>query len=392
MKIPRLATMVAISALVLGSGPTTIAAQPTPSSWLSGIRDSDTIQGRILIEGRLLDSDGQPVQGRLYVTAWPTQDVLSRLDVGDELKQTIVAKGQAHRDGSFVLRADPTVSISEFLEPSGIVNFDLVAQSGKHAKTFAFPRRLDSAVESTWVSPGASTTKAAPAPLSIDMVVDQPLPAPEGVLAPLPADKHFGCTDVVVATYNNRTTLTGEVYTGPDATGDFQYAVGGFSTLGQGWSVSGSFGSFSASGTRTVTAQSSIDYPTVANNGLKVMETQFQYKKIHHDLATDYGCVDYGYSVDPTAWEGDMLNYTAAAAPSATYCSSTLAGGTTTKDAGVAITFTNGVQIKSAIGADLSSSTGFNTSSKIVFKWQRAGHLCGSNSTWPNAARLVGKG
>jgi hypothetical protein len=178
----------------------------------------------------------------------------------------------------------------------------------------------------------------------------------------------------------------------PDATGDFQYAVGGFSTLGQGWSVSGSYGSFSASGTRTVSATASIDYPTVPNNGLKVMETQFQYKKIHHDLATDYGCQDYGYSVDPTAWEGDMLQYTPAGAPTATYCSSQLAGGVSTKDAGVAITFTNGVQIKSAIGVDLSSSTGFTTKTKIVFRWQRNGNLCGSNTTWPNAARIVGKG
>lgn len=392
MKVTRTITiLMAISALVLTAVPT-IAAAPAPGSWLSGIRDSDTIEGRILIQGRLLDSNGQPVQGRVYVMTWPTQDVLSRLDVGDELKRTIVAKGQAHRDGSFVLRADPAVSVSEYMEPSGIVNFDLVAQTGKHAKTFAFPRRLDAAVESTWVSPAKSASKAAPAPMTIDLVVDQPIPAPVGVPAPLPADKHFGCSDVVVATYNNRTTLTGEVYTGPDATGDFQYTSAGFSTLGMGWSVSGSYGSFSASGTRTVSASSTIDYPTVGNNGLKVMETQFQYKKIHHDLATDYGCVDYGYSVDPTAWEGDMLSYTAAGAPTASYCSSTLAGGKTTKDAGVAVTFTNGVQIKSAIGVDLSASTGFSSASRIVLTWQRAGHLCGSNSTWPNAARIVGKG
>ncbi len=153
-----------------------------------------------------------------------------------------------------------------------------------------------------------------------------------------------------------------------------------------------SYGSFSASGTQTITASSTIDYPTVGNNGLKVMESEFQYKKIHHDLATDFGCQDYGYSFDATAWEGDLLSYSAASAPSATNCSVTQAGGKTTKDGGVAITFSNGLKVASVIGIDMSSSTGFNNSSRIVFTWQRAGHLCGTNSTWPNAARVVGKG
>src|SRR6476661_2541793 len=103
------------------------------------------------------------------------------------------------------------------METSGLVNFTLVAVSGKHAKMFGFPRRLDAAVETTWVGVHESASRARK-PLSIDLVVDQPIQAPVGVPAPLPADKHFGCSDYVVATYNNRVGVTGEVYTGPDAT------------------------------------------------------------------------------------------------------------------------------------------------------------------------------
>lgn len=79
-------------------------------------------------------------------------------------------------------------------------------------------------------------------------------------------------------------------------------------------------------------------------------------------------------------------------APTASYCSTTLAGGTTTKDAGVAVQWSTGVQLNSVIGVDLSSRTGFTSNAKIVFKWQRAGRLSGTNTTWPGAARAVGKG
>jgi hypothetical protein len=225
--------------------------------------------------------------------------------------------------------------------------------------------------------------------LSVDQVLSEPvgLPAPEAA-----TDKHWPCNDVVVATYNNRTDLIGEVYTGPDATGDFQYSTEGTTTVSIGVSASGSYGSFSSSGSATVTAKASIDYPTVGNNGLKVWQTEFQWKKIYEEIYTDYGCQSTGYEVRPSAWEGDQSGYNAASAPTANYCSTAYAGSTTSKDSSNAITFSNGAKLGSVIGIDLSSKTGFTSKAKIVFKWQRAGRLCGTNTYWPDANRVVGKG
>ena len=103
------------------------------------------------------------------------------------------------------------------------------------------------------------------------------------------------------------------------------------------------------------------------------------------------GCVDQGYRVRPYQWQGAMLSYAAATAPTANYCSAAQAGGAVTKDTGTAITFTNGLAIAGVIGIDLSTRTGFNTNAKIKHVFASAGQLCGSNNYWPDAARIVGK-
>lgn len=42
-------------------------------------------------------------------------------------------------------------------------------------------------------------------------------------------------------------------------------------------------------------------------------------------------------------------------------------------------------------GVQLSTSTGFDQSTKISFSFFKNGQLCGSNTSWPYAARVVGK-
>ncbi len=54
--------------------------------------------------------------------------------------------------------------------------------------------------------------------------------------------------------------------------------------------------------------------------------------------------------------------------------------------------FTNGVDLNiGALGINLSTSTGFNRNTKIGSTFQNAGQLCGSDTTWPYAARVVGE-
>ncbi len=64
---------------------------------------------------------------------------------------------------------------------------------------------------------------------------------------------------------------------------------------------------------------------------------------------------------------------------------------TLTKDTANAITFSSGLEISGVIGIDLSLKTGFDTSTKIKHVFSSVGQLCGSDATWPDASRIVGK-
>jgi hypothetical protein len=56
------------------------------------------------------------------------------------------------------------------------------------------------------------------------------------------------------------------------------------------------------------------------------------------------------------------------------------------------VTFTNGIDLNvGAVGFYASTGTGFNTNTKIYWHFASAGQLCGGNTSWPTAARVVGK-
>lgn len=116
-----------------------------------------------------------------------------------------------------------------------------------------------------------------------------------------------------------------------------------------------------------------------------------QYKKFAMYWYGDYGCYLYDYEVRPTGWQGGASSQSISSTPSATYCSNIGAGVTVNKTTGTAVTWTKGVSIKSYIGIDLSARTGFDTETSYTWSFASAGRLCGSNTTYPTAAQVVGK-
>jgi hypothetical protein len=386
------ATIVAVAgsaAILMSVVPVTSAREP---QWLPELRLSSELQAPDLAVGILRDRAGHPVGGRITVIAWPTSKVLASLPDGASVKTTPVAKAISGPDGRFALRADPSAPIKQFMDESGYVNFDAVglAPDGSRA-VFSFPRRYD-AKAGSWANPiRPSAQGGLEITLSANVVPIQG----ETTEAPMPAsDKLGNCGSDIVATYNDRKGLVGEVYTGPHATGDFTYISGSSSTLGVGVSAGGGFGTYSASGTLVASSTPGINYPTVYANGLKVFQSSWQYRKfrIYKFDWINLVCVTDYYKVMETAWWGSSYSYNAASAPTATNCSNQLAGASMWKDSGTAVTFSNGVDLNvGAVGFYASTGTGFNNNTKIYWHFASAGQLCGSNTSWPTAARVVGK-
>ena len=172
--------------------------------------------------------------------------------------------------------------------------------------------------------------------------------------------------------------------------GRFRYLSAASSALGVGVSATGSYGSYSASGTVTRERQTETGFPKTYATQSKFWDTTFRYSKY---------C---------TAWHspGPQTKYTVKAVNQA--------GGTRGRDAGVprtpgtycaryepgsyevfsrtdAITWSNGAKLGSSIGVDLSSGTGFRTNAKLRFNFVGANRkwLCGTHGDVADAPRNV---
>ncbi len=366
-------------AVVFSVGANQVSGSGPVPDRMPGLASSETLDGTVVAAGRMVDARGRGVAGRVTLVAWPPADVLANAQDGESVRLLPVGKAIAAADGSFSVRIDPSAPIGEFADSEGNINFDLLAESSSATGTLAFSGRLSSAAGSraNLASPGT-------AELSLTVPLGGPPPAP-GV--PEPAeDKLPVCVSTVKATWNGILNFIGEVYTGPNTNGDLRYLSGADSTVGVGYSVSGTYGSWSQSGTTTTSSTSEVGFPTQGVNKLTVFRSTFGWKK------TQLVCAgQVSYSARPYQFQGGTYSYTASAAPSATYCTSYLDGSTYSKQGATAITISNGVKLGSVAGIDLSTRTGFNTETRISFTFVNNGKLCGSNGYPPQAARVVGK-
>lgn len=388
----RLRAAMLAAALTVTALPGPVGAADPDKDWLPDLVESTRIDGPTLLRGQLVNKGGNGTPGRVMVFAWPRMAVLAALKDGDPVKTLAVGKTRTDQSGNFVIKVDPNVPIAEFMEADGTVNFDVRAFDEAKGSLQAFGRTLNSNNGARW-NDAASTKLIDAEQAPVTLALDQDLPAPNGIPAPEPVDKLFPCPDYAKATYNQVTTIVGEVYTGPNATGDYKYETSASSTLGVAVTSSIEDTSFSAGGTATASSTSGINFPTQAVNKKTVFQTTFQYKKFEVWISMPPApCMAWRMEVRPTAFQGGASSYTAASAPTATNCSTVSTVPTTLwKETATAVTFSNSVKIKGYIGIDLSGSTGFTNKARISFTFSKAGKLCGTNAAWPQANRVVGK-
>lgn len=356
-----------------------------------GVRLSSDLNGPTLASGQLQDRFGTPSSGWVAAVAWPTSDALRRLEDGDFVHTQTIAQAVVGNDGVFTLRVDDQVPLNEYRDRNGTINIDVLADGAGGRAIQSMSRRLPQGA-GAWVDPARPSGAARPLTLSIGGAGSPPTDGPV-TTAPL-ENKIWPCPDYAVATYNQLDTAIGETYPGPSATAQFKYQNGSTSTLGVGFSVSGELGSYSPSGTAQNSDAVTITWGVKPANSKWFYRTTFQYKKFQLWIMQNGFCQFWGYEVRQTAFQGGVQSYTVGAAPTANNCSP-INGGmpvTITKNQGTAVTWSNGVNIHLLIGIDLSSRTGFNAETWYTFKYSVVGRLCGTNTTYPTAGQVVGKG
>lgn len=154
----------------------------------------------------------------------------------------------------------------------------------------------------------------------------------------------------------------------------FKYSAASNSTLGIGVSNTGAYGSFSLSGSTTVSSNASVTFPAITTATSKFYRTNFNYSK----LACSYGTANpvIKYEMRAISYAAGSAS-AAATAPSATACIDNLAGTTFVKSSSTATSFSAGAKTASAIGIDLLSRTGYTTATTVTIKFTAKKKLCG---------------
>lgn len=360
------------------------AARSAAVDWPTTVRDTADLSGPVIASGSVRDARGRPASGQAVLLAFPPQDVLSTMKVGDSVDVVPVGKARVGADGAFALRWDPLIPIDRFTSSFGTVDLEVLVDGPAGASVIAFSREVtpDGSLGAAANEPGDGRA-AGEVALILDPGLGSTRRSRDVRAAATVAAAPIYCTNTLKALYSPVWHLVAELYTGSHATVDFTYAVGTQSTLGVGLSVSGSAGSFSQSGKITVGSTGSINFAEVPQNQRRVEETQWRYGK------WDVSCPTAPhYEARPHSWIGGSTYYNAASTPSAPYCTPYQIGDRPSIDQHQAIEWSNGVRISGIIGVDLSSTTGFTSKAAQKWTFRANGKLCGTNA-YPFQARTI---
>lgn len=425
------AACAAIAVALLAQAPSLAQAAPTTAG----------TQG--LAKGRLVHPDGTPAAGAIVTLyAMPVETAQKHYAEGASGVMAALGQYRTDRNGRYAA-AVKRAALAPFRDPGGNVNIQMFARDARGANiasigfgvepvepitgAAAATRLGRSAIASSPLVPvaindltlttpdksvSANSTRMALVPPTAKATGDpatrmgDPGNAPtKSWIKPMSAKDSFvngaGATGAVasptlsvcmwnlVKDLGNRTVWVGGTYVkATGVTADLAYNNGASSSLGMGVSTSGKYGSFSASGTRSVASNGSVDFPT--NTGFQHDYTQFRYGKYGYSCDSSPGFRKY--NVQARYWVGGATTYAPSLSPTANYCMPYQAGAKATQETSTAYEFSTGADISGAIGIDLSSRSGYSKAVKTVFTFKSTRKLCGTNG-YPGQSpkRLVAK-
>ncbi len=330
--------------------------------------------------GRLFASDGKALSGvHVVLYAWPSNDVLRVMRVGDSAALTPIAVATTNTAGRFDLTPS-SASLSRASDKYSNVNTELRMVFADGASALL----SYSGMKSTSTSPASEeswVTSVGDIRLSHNIAGTRPARSLSLPGAP-------SCSTVFKADLGDRGVWVGGHYSNKSSIShDLTYSRGATSTLGVGVSSSGAFGSYKASGTATASSTAEEGYPS--STGRQHDYTNFDYGK----YAVTCDGIPISYTVRVRYFSGGAWTYAPTSSPTATYCVYQEKGSHFTISSTSAYSYASGADTSGAIGIDLSSQTGYSSTAKISFSFNSNSNLCGTNAKpgQGTARRLVGK-
>ncbi|WP_449281463.1 hypothetical protein [Leucobacter sp.] len=305
---------------------------------------------------------GEPGIAVLY--AWPSNEELAALAVGERLNMDVVAKAEVSPEGEFELRLADGAGLSEYSSESGDLNLLLSAEFD--GSVYEYNVGLDP----------VAVENAEPGEAAVESVAPEPVADVEATSGRAYAEK--GCSTKKVAELGSKWVTVASIYssnTGTEIT--HSYREGQATTMGVAVALSGANAGYEVSGTTTVSSTGTIGFGTSTGKTAEHLQTLFQHGKF-----TSYCSVGKGGTRSKTYmraynWIGGARSYPASM-PTARYCVPYKKNGSYVRDSGDQTTRTHAVSI---VGVKLPATTAWSKSGKTTYRFKsKGGKLCGAKS------------
>jgi hypothetical protein len=202
----------------------------------------------------------------------------------------------------------------------------------------------------------------------------------KGPLVASPFDDPGSCTTTAAGSYSFNGVVGATLVNVSSVSANFLYVNGSSSTLGSGVSASGAAGSFSASGTDTVSHTKTTTYSTYAHAQSIEWLTNFEYSKDKVVCTQKGSGTTTDYEANPASQNGGTSSINVGY-PTLNYCESYIAGTGIIDDSGSAHNFSGGVNAGSSLGINLSSQTGLTKDASLTYNSNTVPfRVCGENN------------
>jgi hypothetical protein len=367
--------LLAVALLTPGSAGGISAASPT---------------GPVAATGVLKDKAGHGTAGRVYALAWPGEDMLRTLGPDDTIETPTVGQADTDRKGRFSIGVDDAAVPSTHRRRDGGLNLLLVGTDGSNEAMFFQPTSSPSQMSGLATDAATQTP-----PPSVTLTMNFTLSAEGQSLAKSARNSTITPNaPPPVATYPCHgwgrvapTSLVwvsmGQSYSGP-ATNFAVLAQDSEVSNGTAFSASGTFGSWSAGGTQTLTVSNSKTWTESLAD--RDFQSQFQYGK----WLTKCQFVNR-YAFTPDFGTGGDREMVATNYPPRNYCTSTSPGlWTRSSSSGSAYSESVGVKASAILGINLAVTHNYSNSSSTKFtlnyRNSKTVSICG-DTDYPSRAR-----
>ncbi|KPU46375.1 hypothetical protein OXPF_00170 [Oxobacter pfennigii] len=354
----------------------------------SGVTDSKELANTPVATGKIFKEDGvTPVaNATVQLYAWPSSDELEKLKEGDSFTRTPIGKTVSDKDGSYVLRIDPKADIEKSWSKFGSLDCEIVTltDTGINSTSFSIMKAdKEENKDKTKIIYPIDTAYAD----KFNGEVYNGIYA-DITLVPRPPKDSFQSNDMAPAYSESLEEIypvaqwvnVGNILIGNSGyTEKFTFESGASCTIGVGFSLSGSYGSFSPSGTISRNSTSAVGFPLYSAPTARFMDTQFKFAR----WVCFPGDGTWYYLVRAHQFAGGAQTSRETTIPTGGIKSSYAAGSSYIKQTNTATTWSNGARLNALIGIDLSSRCGYSSTSKLEFHFNSTGYLYGETDYAP---------